>query len=382
MALVYHSQAGVGIAAAFLFCNAIYLILEWAIPNRRPHIRSERRRNWMTITQYLVVPSFIVLLGIILTPFLFLGKPGPDERCNDLKDSIEADIAGLGIRITAWAQITILFVIVLLGIFHTQVNRVAKEVGAGLAVTYLALAIALLINKGDTALVNKILGSMILDAQNIALSIPLVTKETLAARWQVVVTVACQTFGLVLLGIIVSGFGSDTVDITNCPCLSAAWWGDVGNCTKSPASTIVGHEMKACWIYYACRWLSLFQSSFHSLMNMSKFHKAEKSGDLPLRGLTFPRPSLEPTGLRRYIFVGLYRLPKFHEYTNTVSLAFLVYAMFAIVSMAAAENLLGNLDTRGGTKVSFGQAVAIVAAAATIVRGIWLLYKTPVKELI
>ncbi|KAK2035906.1 hypothetical protein LZ31DRAFT_561517, partial [Colletotrichum somersetense] len=105
----------------------------------------------------------------------------------------------------------------------------AKEVGAGLAVPHLFLAIALLIHihQGGVkvSLADKILGSMVLDAQNIALSIPLLTKETLAARWQVVVTVVCQTFDIIILGVIVNDFGNGNINITDCPCLSAAWWG-------------------------------------------------------------------------------------------------------------------------------------------------------------
>ncbi|KAK2024944.1 hypothetical protein LX32DRAFT_79341 [Colletotrichum zoysiae] len=375
MALVYYPRTGLAIASAFLVCNTVYLILEYTIPKLRNIFTNQRFKNWITIAHYLIIPSFIVLLGAILIPFLFLGKQGHAEACNRL--TIDADIAGLGIRIAAWAQICILLLIALLGTFYVDV-KMAKEVGAGLAVTHLSLAIALLIHihqgGAKVSLADKILGSMILDAQNIALSIPLVTKETLAARWQVVVTVVCQTFGLILLGIIVNDFGNGNINITDCPCLSAAWWGEVGACRKSPASTLVRHEMKAFWIYYACRWLSLFQSSFHSLMNMEKFHTAEKDKSLHLKDLTFPRLYLESKSVQwRRLFRA--RSSVYDSYASTVSPAFLLYAMFAIVSMAAAENLLRDLGTLGGKEISFGQAVAIVIAAATIVRGLWLSYK-------
>ncbi|KAK1585512.1 uncharacterized protein LY79DRAFT_660404 [Colletotrichum navitas] len=198
------------------------------------------------------MPSFMVLLGIILILFLFLGKQAHDELCNNSKIHVEADIASLGIRIASRAQICILLFIALLGTFHALVTM-AKE-------------------------------------------------ETLAARWQVVVTVVCQTFGLLLLGIVVNDFGNDMTEI----CLSAAWWGDVGACTESPASnTIVRRDMKAFWIYYAFRWLSLFQSSFHSLMSMSAFHKAENNNELHLDNLTFPQLLLESVdGCGRELIMG------------------------------------------------------------------------------
>jgi hypothetical protein len=60
-----------------------------------------------------------------------------------------------------------------------------KEVGGGLIITHISLAVALLIQMGRNTLssVDAAIGFMILDAQNLALQVPFSMKETLAARW-------------------------------------------------------------------------------------------------------------------------------------------------------------------------------------------------------
>jgi hypothetical protein len=67
--------------------------------------------------------------------------------------------------------------IAFLGSFHSRPTK-AKEVGGGLLVTQISLATALLVQMGQQTLssVDEVIGSMILDAQNIALSIRMMTK--------------------------------------------------------------------------------------------------------------------------------------------------------------------------------------------------------------
>ncbi|KAK1988866.1 hypothetical protein LZ30DRAFT_697853 [Colletotrichum cereale] len=142
----------------------------------------------------------------------------------------------------------------------------AREIGSGLAVMHLSLIIVLLIHRWVRKLtpVNIILGSMILDAQNIALLVPPLAKETLAARPHVVVNiVVCQMFGLIFLGIMISDFGDRKVITKDCKCISTAWWIDVGACSDSLTtpnghlSPTVQHGITSSSVYYACRWILL-----------------------------------------------------------------------------------------------------------------------------
>ncbi|KAI2621385.1 hypothetical protein GGS26DRAFT_568954 [Hypomontagnella submonticulosa] len=89
-----------------------------------------------------------------------------------------------GVRVSIWVQEAVLLTIALLGTFH-PFSTGAKEAEAGLAITHVPFIIAVLVQMGQQTLisVNAVLGAMILVAQNNALSIQLVAKETLASRW-------------------------------------------------------------------------------------------------------------------------------------------------------------------------------------------------------
>ncbi|WQF85627.1 hypothetical protein CDEST_10641 [Colletotrichum destructivum] len=380
MALKYQAQIGLAIAAVFICLNVLYFGFESAIAVRRIIHERQRHPGSIVNAQYLA-PLVIVLLGGILIPFLFVGERDHQNSCSK---NVDADIAGRGIRFAAWAQIGVLLFVALLGTFHNRATM-AKEIGAGLVVTHLSLSIALLINRqyGQPTTAEMVLGSMMLDAQNSALSIPLVTKETLAARWQVVITVVCQGFGLALLGVILHEIGDGKFVVCDCRCVAVAWWGDAGagdgNCDNAlPFLHIVRRQdMRALWVYYSCRLISYAQSSFHSLMNMEAFHKAENQpqGEGILNGLTFPQVHPEPRSwLQQLIFK---RKPKseYEKYMTTVSLAYLVYGMFAITSMVAVECAMAKIKPGGVEKITIGQAIAIVVAAATILRAVWLLHK-------
>jgi hypothetical protein len=61
-----------------------------------------------------------------------------------------------------------------------------KEIDASLVTTHSSLAIALAVQIGARTLTSAdaVLGAMVLDAQGSAISITLVVKDVLAARWQ------------------------------------------------------------------------------------------------------------------------------------------------------------------------------------------------------
>jgi len=110
---------------------------------------------------------------------------------------VDADIAGEGVRIGAFVQVCVLILVSMLGSFHTRVTG-AKEIGAGVVLTSVSLAIALIVRMARRTLtpVNAIISAMILDGQNMALTIQLAAKETLTSRWQVVIVVLAQFVSL------------------------------------------------------------------------------------------------------------------------------------------------------------------------------------------
>jgi predicted anti-sigma-YlaC factor YlaD len=110
----------------------------------------------------------------------------PDDLASDPQCdfSLDADIAGIGVRIAAFMQVCVLAFVSLLGVFHCRATGV-KELGARLLYTSVSLKMALVVRmcRGSLAPADAAVGAMILDGQNMALSIQLTAKETLASRW-------------------------------------------------------------------------------------------------------------------------------------------------------------------------------------------------------
>ena len=100
-----------------------------------------------------------------------------DENCNT---NLDADISGDGVRASIWVQIGVMILISTIGRLHTYDTGV-KEVTAGLILTHVSLVIALIVQmrRGTLTSVDAAIGAAILDAQNVALQIPLSAKETL-----------------------------------------------------------------------------------------------------------------------------------------------------------------------------------------------------------
>jgi hypothetical protein len=72
--------------------------------------------------------------------------------------------------------------------------------------------------------VDAVIGAMVLDAQNVALQIPLTAKETLSARWQVLLLVPTQILGLALLPVLIVRFINGYYATEDCRCFQIFWW--------------------------------------------------------------------------------------------------------------------------------------------------------------
>ncbi|VUC25051.1 unnamed protein product [Clonostachys rosea] len=290
--------------------------------------------------------------------------------------TVDADIGGEGIRIVVLGQIAALVAITLLGTFHCQTLGV-KEIGAGLAITHVSLIIALLVQVGRGTLTSAdaIVGAMLLDAQGSALGISLVAKEVLAARWQVWIIIGCQMFGLCcipfLVGSIHAGHFAGRAG-NSCLCITAFWWGWIGEC---PGTTGPG-EATIFWLYYACRLIGFVQNAFPAVTSTRKFHEAEKSGR-SLKGISFPELATAPASAagssqsaspadNDFLYVN---------YPATVALTFFINGVFSLTSMVAADKIMHAGLVPSSGVVSVGQMIAIVVAAATILRALWLLWR-------
>ena len=233
-----------------------------------------QRKNTETITKCVsgamgIVITFFGVLNISNNPYTMRTL---DIRCT----TADADIVGDGVRVATWTQIVILVLIAFFGLLNPA-HTAIQEVGAGLLVTHIALAIALLISAYAHQLspVDSILGIMILDAQNSALSIQLVTKQTLASRWQTYTVIVGQAAGLATIGKLVDNFTRNGLATDECSCVSAFWWGWISNCDE-------GHhdDHQAIWTYYALRAITVVHSSTIASLKSFSFDNAKRQEEI------------------------------------------------------------------------------------------------------
>lgn len=367
------------IAAIFLAFIVVFFAFELTLSRLKIFLEDTLgiKKNSVSKFQYFF-PFGFAILGIIIIPIMLSDKSA-ERRLTE----IDPDIGGPGIRSAIWAQVLVLILIAIIGTFHTKANG-AKEIGAGLIITHISLAVALLVEMTKRKVAGEperqlkaadaILGCMILDSQNIALSIPLVIKETLASRWQVCITVACQCFGLVVMAVIVEHFGRGLfLPNQGKDCINVVWWGWLSSC-RTESSTV---EMNVFRVYYACRWLILFQTSFHALSSMSTFHQAEKNRANALGTITFPALIANaPWSVKLVEFLHITKPAPgpYGKYPTTVSLMYVLYGVFSLASLAAAESAVQTVPDRDTDDFSVGQVIAVVVAGATILRGFCLFF--------
>lgn len=259
---------------------------------------------------------------------------------------VDGDIGGEGIRIAMWSQIVTLITITALGIF--QCNALgAKEIGAGLAIAHISLAISMMVQMKRKTLTSAdaIVGAMLLDAQGSALSLQLVAKQVLAARWQVWIIVGCQAVRIALLPVIVVKFlTGDFIEgggNPSCFCIEAFWRGWVGDCV----GTTNRLEATTLWMYIACRILNFIQSTFLATTSTAQFHRAEKYKDT-LQDISFPaRPKwiedgdtmVEDGGIPPPQEISMNIDNDYDNYPATVAITCITCAIFSLASIVAAQ---------------------------------------------
>lgn len=233
------------------------------------------RRNVQRNIYFLAIGYSSAFLALILgfVPFKGFQARIPEElgQC----ENADADIVGDGVRAAAWIQVGILFLITFTGIFHFYKTAV-KEIGGGLIVTHVSLAIALLVPlaRHELSPIDAILGALILDAQGNSLSIQLVTKETLAARWQVAVALLSQLLGLLIEATLAGFFVTNRLPMNSCGCFFVFWWTWFSNCS----STSPNHrnQIVPYWIYFVYRVINIIHGAYFATTRTSIFDDAEK----------------------------------------------------------------------------------------------------------
>jgi hypothetical protein len=240
------------------------------------------------------------------------------------------------------------------GLDHSAI----QEAGAGLLVTHVALAIALLVPTSHRNLspIDSILGTMVLDAQNSALSIQLVAKQTLASRWQTATVISGQLAGLAVIGVLIDSFTKNGLATDKCKCVSAFWWGWLSNCAEGSRE-----DQQAIWTYYAIRSITVIHSCMTAGSNTRSFDRAKKrEEESPILGTTFREED------------GLSRGRKYSQIAASTSLVYFEHASYSLFSLLAAEGLLTTYIHPSSPITGVGQIMALVIAVTTAIRALWV----------
>lgn len=401
---------------------------------------SFRYSPWYTweLKRFQSISVLVAVLGFIFAfaSWVSLGTAQKDVNSSHTF-SIESDVGGIGVRIAFWTQEGVLFVSAFIGRFLRK-PMAGKEVGAGLIITQTSFSIAFLVQmkQGTLSAADAAIGSMILDALNMALSVQLFMKRPLASRWQICIVLLVQLLGLAIIAIIMAGFSQGQFIDKSRQCFTFFWWAWLSSC--SPITT---KEVVIFWIYYGFRSLNFVHNCCFSLKHTREFDRCDKSQSLQryiedqneqysnhiraylkrLRGLSQDnlqqlfRPSSpgrenqgpensEVLGCQRTVlkllddsdtgFRGSERVRKelldylllwmsdgttlywVHRYT-TINFYFIANAVFVFISMAGAEIALRDIQpNQSGPNFSIGQVTALVIAASTALRELWIIWFT------
>ncbi|KAK5655751.1 hypothetical protein OQA88_5288 [Cercophora sp. LCS_1] len=330
-------------------------------PTPPAEVEEECAPSWTSLwVQGNTIALFLVGIALSIPTFnkLEIAQEGLNtETCTA---AIDGDIAGDGVRAALWVQQGILWLSVFTGAFlkPSQPRPTAvKELAAGLVVTHLSLAIAVVVQIGQGTLtpLDAAIVVMMLDAQNAALAVSFSSRETLAARWEVVSVSVAQFFGLVVIGIVLARFEEGRLATPDCSCFSYFWWAWQSTC-PSGQTFLPRAERAVLWIYYAFRWFNSAQNWHFGVRYMWVFNLMEQDkklwdGEPPTSNSPEGTPGVPPS----------------------IGFSFLQNMVFGLVSSVAAElTITGYTSGEEPKPFTVGQITAMVIAVTTTLRATWL----------
>jgi hypothetical protein len=369
-----------------LACQLLFFAFEvfWVIKHPDRYTWTLKRFQSIALTIAVLGLAFAIVNWVILKS----AQKGINSNCTV---SVDGDVGGIGIRIAFWMQEGVLFLAAFTGLFHTRLTA-AKEVGAGLLVTQTSFGIALLVQMIQETLspADCAVGLMILDALNTALSIQLFMKRPLSSRWQVCTVLPAQLLGLVIIGLLIVQFNKGRLTAQDCTCFTFFWWAWLSSC--SPVSSF---EVPTFWMYYGFRCLSFAHNCCFGLSYIWDFDLCEKSQsvqeylsdkrleDVSDRTLfeqldkSDERYRLGGRSRRRLVkhlqvWVNDDKALYWAGRNTTSNVYFIMNAVFAMTSMAAAEITLRDYGHQSEQTFTVGQITGLVIAGATGIREGWI----------
>lgn len=349
--------------------RALVSWLGWHLMESEDPMKPPPTWTWTSRTQWVVINGLsMCFIALLFSIFAFRGAADFQRNINSQCDAtVDGDIAGIGVRMAAWIQITMLIFIIGVNQQATKTSNTAtKELAGGLVITHLSLGISLavLLHQGRLSALNAAIGTMVLDAQNVALSVSFSSRDVLAARWEVITISVAQFAGLVWIGLLMSQYRVGQYQTDDCRCFSFFWWGWHDTCSGVPRM-----ETSIFWVYYEFRWLGSVHNWLFGLRYMWDFdawegkYAGKADPDMVLNTSAPQLTSLADSPLE----------PFWLYVPDTVGLSLFRYSVLGLASMAAAELVLLSHGTGGGNEdFTVGQVIAMVIAGITILRALWL----------
>ncbi|KAI5269497.1 hypothetical protein E4T47_06987 [Aureobasidium subglaciale] len=288
------------------------------------------------------------------------------DACDMVRNRMDADIGGIGVRVSFYIALAMTIVSSFGGHFH-QERTAVKDVGTAQLASMLSIMVALLRSYTILNFWQIMATTMSLDITSASIQMALSQKETLASRWWVVLNAISQLLSQIVLGIVLGRtfpVSLDQQDICQ-PCVRAIWWGTFDSCNKVPWSF---------WIYLALRTLLTLRSCAISLHHMHFYDLAErvalggKSGseiswfNRYLRRLTLTDPTKAPTKINPWNVQAFARMPA------TTLTDWILWTLPAAVAVLSLERMLSLYDLSSpGNMKDWGQTTAFMAVMIAIV---------------
>ncbi|KAI5207052.1 hypothetical protein E4T39_02070 [Aureobasidium subglaciale] len=326
------------------------------------YTQSQATRNFVETCSNMTIINF--KSSAVMKEFL--------EACDVVQNRMDADIGGIGVRVSLYIALVMTILSSFGGHFH-QERTAVKDIGTAQLASMLSTTIALLRSYTILNFWQVMAATMSLDITSATVQMALSQKETLASRWWVVLNSISQLLSHIVLGVILGGTFPMALDQQDTcqPCVRAIWWGTFDSCNQVPWSF---------WIYLALRILLTLRSCAISLHHMHFYDLAErallseKSGDEVswfnqlLRRLTLTDPTKIPTKIDPWNVKAFVKMPA------TTLTDWILWTLPAAVAVLSLERMLSLYDLSSpGNMKDWGQTTAFMAVMiAVVARALYL----------
>ncbi|KAI4743319.1 hypothetical protein E4T50_06294 [Aureobasidium sp. EXF-12298] len=189
-------------------------------------------------------------------------------ECNAVQNRMNADIGGIGIRISLYISLAVAFFSSLAGHFHQEKTAV-KDIGTAQLASMLSIMFALLRSYTALNFWQVMVAVMSLDITSAIVQMTLSQKDTLASRWWVVLNAISQLLVHISIGVVLGKtFPISPAKQDPCQtCVRVVWWGTFDSCNKVPWKF---------WIYWVLRTLLFMRSCAVGLHHMHFYDLGER----------------------------------------------------------------------------------------------------------